>query len=166
MLLRRELVEPDDDSGFRFLARRERPFRFCWHHHDEWELTWIARGNGTRFVGDDVRQFESGDLVLLGSDLPHTWWSPETGDGEGDETSDDARTEAFCVQFSLESISSIIDQHPDGSKLEKLLEASRLGLEFSPDVAREVGSCLRRMEEAGGSGRFGLLPQNGQCSQC
>ena len=147
MLPQREIVLPDVDSSFRFLIRREPSFAFRWHHHSEFELTWIASGSGTRFVGDDIRPFESGDLVLLGPELPHTWWSPGGG----------GQQEAFCVQFSREFVAEIGPGRPEGRALEKIVSKSDRGLQFSAAIAAQAGERLRRMEHAGGLARFGLL---------
>lgn len=45
------------------------------HFHVALELTLIIKGEGTRYVGDHIDSFMEGDLVLIGSNLPHQWRS-------------------------------------------------------------------------------------------
>ena len=66
-------------------------FEFKWHYHPEYEFTYILKGNGYRVVGNSHEQFSSGDLVLLGSKLPHTWWG---------KNEDGSPSKAIVIQFS------------------------------------------------------------------
>ena len=44
-----------------------------WHYHREVELIHFEEGDGTQFIGDSIHNFSSGDVVLIGSNLPHYW---------------------------------------------------------------------------------------------
>lgn len=45
------------------------------HAHPELELVFIVEGFGKRIIGDKVEPFESGDMVFIGSSVPHVWLS-------------------------------------------------------------------------------------------
>jgi hypothetical protein len=36
-------------------------------------LFYVEKGDGLRLVGDSIERFDKGDLILLGSNLPHAW---------------------------------------------------------------------------------------------
>jgi AraC-like DNA-binding protein len=56
-------------------ARREQVSYFAnpWHFHDELEITYILKSEGTKFIGDHISEFKPGEIILLGSRLPHYW---------------------------------------------------------------------------------------------
>jgi AraC-like DNA-binding protein len=95
-------------------------FEFKWHYHPEYELTYIIKGSGYRLVGNSYAYFCAGDLVLLGSNLPHTW----SGKVDAEESS-----EAIVIQFSKEFMDPFL-QLEEGKAIKQLLEQANRGLHF------------------------------------
>ena len=60
------------DQSFLFSPLHGRP---CFHAHPELELVFILEGYGKRIIGNKVTHYESGDMVFIGSDVPHLWLS-------------------------------------------------------------------------------------------
>ena len=48
-------------------------FGNVWHYHAELELHYTIRGEGIRFIGDNISQFAPGEIILVGEKLPHAW---------------------------------------------------------------------------------------------
>lgn len=74
MRIAREPIHHADES-LRCMHLVLPAFRGGLHRHGHFELTWIERGQGLRWVGDSVEPFFDGDLVLVGSETPHLWAS-------------------------------------------------------------------------------------------
>jgi AraC-like DNA-binding protein/quercetin dioxygenase-like cupin family protein len=66
-------VESNSEEAFVTRIDQFSQFYNKWHFHPELELTHIVKGRGTRFVGDNIEFFQEGDLILVGSNLPHVW---------------------------------------------------------------------------------------------
>ena len=45
------------------------------HQHEDIQLCTIIRGEGTLIVGDTINDYKSGDVLVIGSDLPHVFKS-------------------------------------------------------------------------------------------
>lgn len=45
------------------------------HRHDEWQITFIERGEGTLIAGSDMHAFRTGDIFVIGAKLPHLFKS-------------------------------------------------------------------------------------------
>jgi AraC-like DNA-binding protein len=45
------------------------------HAHPELELVFVLKGFGKRIIGNKVEPFQSGDMVFIGSYVPHVWLS-------------------------------------------------------------------------------------------
>ena len=105
-----------------------------YHFHPEFELTLILKSEGKRFVGNQVADFKEGDLVLLGSNVPHCW----KNDGIGNENS----ARSIVVQFKEDFLGEGFFNNPETLPIRNLLDKAKSGILISGKtrdrVAREM----------------------------
>jgi hypothetical protein len=99
--MRPQLLKVSREPGHSFGVRRDLvPYvNNRWHFHTEVELIHFSKGQGTQFVGDNMKRFKAGDVVLVGSNLPHYWRFDERYFEEGAEMQTDVRVAHFCENF-------------------------------------------------------------------
>lgn len=128
-------------------------FEFKWHYHPEYELTLITKGSGKRLVGDSYENFESGDLVLIGSGLPHTWVSDRISK---------KGSSAVVIQFSEQFLYSFL-KLPEFENVERLLAVAAHGIFFPVKYSRNVGEAINTLPGKKGidrvMGLMGILHQ-------
>ncbi|MFL6427306.1 MAG: helix-turn-helix domain-containing protein [Acidobacteriaceae bacterium] len=121
--------------SLRVYHRRVPAIPFEWHHHPEYELTLTLNSRGWRFIGDHVGQYESPDLVLVPSDMPHTWASTATLVKGEPHT-------AIVIWFSGAWALRVAEICPEYGKLRKLLRNASNGLVFAGETATRVAGRL------------------------
>jgi len=121
-------------ASFHCYVREDSCFEFNWHFHPEYELTCILESRGRRFVGDDIADYRAGDLVLLGPNLPHTWYSGKPRPR--------GRHRAVVVQFARDALGNGLFDLPEMRAVARLLERSDRGVQFTraarTDFARQM----------------------------
>jgi AraC-like DNA-binding protein len=103
---------------------------FEWHHHPECELTLTLNSQGLRFIADHIGTYDSHDLVLVPSEMPHTWASTKAIDKSRPHV-------AIVIWFTAPWALQLADVCPEYSSLRKLLKMAATGLSF-PRVAGEM----------------------------
>jgi AraC-like DNA-binding protein len=114
-----EKVPRDASASFSFLEFKPRYYKFCWHYHPELEVAHIIKGHGIRFVGDSVQNFEEGDLVLLGANLPHSWHTPVIPKHP---------LHSMVIQFLPNCMGERFFELPEMRKVKDLFEHAKRGL--------------------------------------
>lgn len=140
-----QVVHPD--RAFRFLRFESDAFRGDRHRHRQIELTWIEAGVGMRFVGDAVEPFGPGDVVLLGSNVPHGWVSARRGAPR--------RVSATVVQFAPELL--VDPMLPELARIAPLAARAVVGLHVQGRALRDVTRALARMSTIGPIPRLAAL---------
>ena len=74
--MRPQLLKVSKEPQHSFSVRRDLvPYvNNRWHYHAEVELIHFKKGEGTQFIGDSIKQFKAGDVVIVGSlDTFNSW---------------------------------------------------------------------------------------------
>ncbi len=102
-------------------------FGSLWHYHPELELHHVIQGKGVRFIGDNIGNFSTGEVVLLGSNLPHMWQCNE----EYYQDHPTRKVEAIVIQFLPDCMGKDFMNLPEMYLLPKLFENARKGMKFT-----------------------------------
>ena len=101
-------------------------FERTWHYHPEYELILIKKGFGTRVIGEDQSAFQRGDLVLIGGNIPHAWFShPSFFDEKNTKV-----CESIYVQFDRSIFGNYFSTLPEMTPINVLLNRAALGLQL------------------------------------
>ena len=107
-----------------YSIRRDSSFGSLWHYHPELELHYLIRGEGVRFIGDNISNFSDGEILLLGENLPHKWHcrkgSPEDISQYG--------VEAMVLHFSSNFMGKDMLLLPEARLLPLLFEKAKKGM--------------------------------------
>lgn len=136
-----ELIVRQPRQSFRWTVH-DYPYVFAkWHYHPEYELHLIQKTSGKMFVGDFIGNFEPGNLVLTGPNLPHNWVS----DLPAGET---VRDRDMLIQFSDDVVREMMRVCLEFEEISPLLDAARYGIAFHGETARFGWRTLKRIGQA------------------
>jgi AraC-like DNA-binding protein/mannose-6-phosphate isomerase-like protein (cupin superfamily) len=130
---------------------REMPhFTYPWHYHPEYEILFVIEGSGTSFVADSIEEFQSGDLALIGSSLPHFWRSDEKYLNSGGKL----KIKYVVIQFPNDFLKDEIANYPEYHPIGDLLERASKGIRFSADFALGIEKKIMKLSKSDGFERI------------
>jgi AraC-like DNA-binding protein len=138
-----------------FLARQHTlpNFGTVWHYHPEIELHYVIRGEGVRFVGDNISNFYAGELLLLGENLPHMWRCSEKY-FQGDHM---ITAEAIVVHFLPSFMGKDFFELPESTKITTLYDKAKAGLEIRGNTKQRILSLMQKSVREDGLSRLVLI---------
>ncbi len=139
-------ITNNDESSLSANLRVQPNFGRLWHYHPELELHYIIKGQGVRFIGDSISNFQDGELVLLGQNLPHTWRCNESKTLGIREDS----TAAIVIQFLPDFLGKEFFSIPEALQIRLLFEKAKRGLLITGKTNAIVHEkMLKAVEESG-----------------
>lgn len=125
-------------------------FGTVWHYHPEIELHYLIKGNGIRFIGENINNFEQDELILLGSNIPHTW---KCNIQEGEEN----YVEALVMHFHPECLGHDFLSLPETKNIQKLITLANQGLLILGETKKKARKLMSRMMDEQGVNKIVFL---------
>ena len=152
--MRPQLLKVSAGPSCSFSVRQDRvPYvNNRWHYHPEIELIYFREGTGTQFIGDNIKAFRSGDVVLVGTNLPHYWSFDDKYFNSGVEQPN-VYVAHFCDHFWGKEFLSI----PENLPLKNILETAKRGIQVTGKTREYIGYLLEEMLVSDGCRKVLLL---------
>lgn len=124
-----------------------------WHFHSDYELLYVIKSSGKRIVGDSIENFYPGDMVFMGSNLPHVW----KNGAEYYQNNPEYEAETIVVQFKEESFGAGFFQLSEMSSIKTLLQMSKRGLKIEGHTHKVLAKELFQITKLNAVNRLSSL---------
>jgi AraC-like DNA-binding protein len=126
----REITPLTANDCFTMFSREKEEFDFPLHNHEEMELNLILNAKGAkRIVGDHLAEIGDAELVFVGSNLPHGWFTHKCKSKKITEVT---------IQFHKDLMDDRFLKRNQLIKIRKLFEESQRGVLFSPETIKKI----------------------------
>lgn len=146
-------IEANIDHSFYVEHMKFRYFPNPLQFHPDVELLLVIRGTGTRIVGDSIERFSTGDLVLIGENVPHVWYSDE----KYTQKDSSLTSEIIFVLFKKDVFGEPFWQLPESKNIGELIQLSQRGIKLRGNTQLEVASLMKSISKASGFKRIAIL---------
>ncbi|MGA2408588.1 MAG: AraC family transcriptional regulator [Bacteroidales bacterium] len=111
-----------------------------WHYHNNYEISFITEGTGKRIVADSIVEFQPGDLVFLGRNLPHVWIADKNS-----WTPSNRFLEMVFLQFTSEVLGQQILSLPEFENIDRAITLSERGIQIVGQTLNEVSEIMLQL---------------------
>jgi AraC-like DNA-binding protein len=114
------------------------------HYHPEYELHLLMKGEGVRFIGDNISNFSPGEVVLLGENIPHGWHCKE----EYFHDNNEAEMETMVIHFSPDFLGSNFLSLREARLLPVLFEKAKGGMLFHNETGKKLSEMMIKLDQS------------------
>ncbi|MBC7866939.1 MAG: AraC family transcriptional regulator, partial [Gloeobacteraceae cyanobacterium ES-bin-316] len=138
----REITPLTQGDCFTLFSRIKADFDFPLHYHEEFELNFISNAKGAkRVVGDHLEEIEDLELVLVGSNLQHAWFTHKCSSKEIMEITIQFHKDLFDEKFLFRNQLNFI---------RSMLEKSSRGILFSKETTQQLAPRIMALNQLHG----------------
>jgi AraC-like DNA-binding protein len=138
----REITPLTPSDCFTIFSRVKQKFDFPLHYHEEYELNLILNAKGAkRVVGGHIEVIDDMELVLIGPNLYHAWFTHQC---QSDEITE------VTIQFHKDLFDEKFLRRNQLSFVKSMLERSQRGILFSHDTITALKDRLLSLDKKNG----------------
>ena len=138
----REITPLTQSDCFTLFSRSKKEFNFPLHYHEEYELNLIINASGAkRIVGDHIEVIEDLELVLVGPNLSHAWFTHQCTSEEILEVT---------IQFHKDLLEDRFLRRNQLSFIRKMFENAQRGILFSRETTERLRSRILSLDQKTG----------------
>ncbi|MCD0489533.1 AraC family transcriptional regulator [Pedobacter sp. MC2016-14] len=141
------LLVPDDKSVISEQVELPHFYPYL-HRHDEFQITWIQKGEGTLVAGNNMHSFQSGDIFMIGANLPHLFKS----NPEYFEVDSGKQISACSLYFNpLGKMESLFNL-PETRNYKTFLQNNKHGFKIPAAHTAQIAAKLQMVHQSSGAG--------------
>lgn len=116
------------------------------HRHEDWQLTWVEQGEGTLIAGNNMHVFSSGDIFLVGANLPHLFKSnPDYFNTESGKS-----IKAHSIYFSTKNTLSGLFDLPELKAANAFLDNYKHGFKIPANQCKKIAAQIKQIHHSAG----------------
>ncbi|MDJ0367032.1 AraC family transcriptional regulator [Hymenobacter sp. H14-R3] len=138
----REITPLTQSDCFTLFSRVKKKFDFPLHYHEEYELNLIINAGGAkRIVGDHIEVIDEVELVLVGPNLYHAWFTHKC---ESEQITE------LTIQFHKDLFEDRLLRRNQLSFIKTMFDKAQRGILFSRDTIERLQPRLLQLEQKNG----------------
>jgi AraC-like DNA-binding protein len=138
----REITPLTQNDCFTIFSRVKKEFTFPLHYHEELELNLILNAKGARrIVGDHIETIDDLELVLVGPNVYHSWFTHQC-------TSEEIRE--VTIQWHKDLLEDKMLRRNQLSFIRSMMEQSQKGILFSRETTQILAPRILSLNQKNG----------------
>lgn len=134
----KEITPLTQADCFTFFSRNKSAFDFPLHYHEEYELNFIQHAKGAkRIVGDHIEEIGNIELVLVGPNLQHAWFTHHCKSRKIHE---------ITIQFHKDLFNEDFLKRNQLSFIRSMFDKSLRGILFSEETIRRIAPRIQQLD--------------------
>lgn len=127
---------------------------YPWHYHPEFEIIFVEKSYGIRFMGSHIGNFSDGDLVFISSGLPHVW----KNDRNFYQGNKDLFVDVYVIHFRKDAFNEGFFDLPEFTQIRNLFSLGQQGLLIRGGADhKKISSLVKQVVSSSGIDRLILF---------